>query len=143
MVSLTTLRLKSLVTRNASISIMSWLDLRWKFDNVLSTVLKKMKIRDSDQATITVKIDIKLTDTETVDSRTGERIHAKNPTIGYKVQHKLEYKSESGEEGTIQSADSYLDCVDGQWMIRPIEDGQLTIEDYVKDKNQKVKKEKK
>ena len=130
---------------NMSMSIDSdaFVDLRWKFDNVLSTVLKKMKIRDSDQATITVKIDIKLTDMETVDSRTGERIHAKNPTIGYKVQHKLEYKSESGEEGTIQSADSYLDCVDGQWMIRPIEDGQLTIEDYVKDKNQKVKKEKK
>lgn len=126
-----------------SIDSDAFVDLRWKFDNVLSTVLKKMKIRDSDQATITVKIDIKLTDMETVDSRTGERIHAKNPTIGYKVQHKLEYKSESGEEGTIQSADSYLDCVDGQWMIRPIEDGQLTIEDYVKDKNQKVKKEKK
>jgi len=123
-----------------SISSEGFTDLRWKLDNVMAAVLKEMKIRDADQASITVKIDIKLTDTETVDSRTGERLHVKNPTIGYKVNHKLEYKSESGEEGTIQQADSFLDCVDGQWLIRPVEDGQMTISDYVENKKSKSKK---
>lgn len=115
-----------------SISSDAFQDMRWKFDNVLTAVLKKMKIRDADKASIQVKVDIALTDTETVDTRTGEMMHVKNPTISYKVNHKLEYKSESGEEGTIQRADSYLDYVDGQWKIRPIEDGQMTLDDYVK-----------
>jgi hypothetical protein len=120
-----------------SISSEAFTDLRWKLDNVMATVLKKMKIRDADQASITLKIDIKLTDTETVDSRTGEKLHVKNPTIGYKVNHKLEYKNESGEEGTIQAADSYLDCIDGKWVIRPVENGQMTIEDYAKSNKRK------
>ena len=109
----------------------AFIDLRWKFNTVLATVLKKMKIRDSSKASITVKIDIDLTDIKTVDTRTGESLHVKNPVIGYKVNHKLEYKSEAGEEGTIQSADSYLAFEDGQWKIRKVEDGQMTIADYV------------
>lgn len=119
-----------------SISSEAFTDLRWKFDSVLAAVLKKMEIRDSDFASITVKADIKLTDTETMDVKTGEKLHVKNPTIGYKVNYKLEYKSESGEEGTIQQADSFLDCVDGKWIIRPVEDGQMTISDYVQQKKE-------
>lgn len=114
-----------------SISSDAFIDLRWKFDNVLATVLKKMKIRDSDTASITVKMDIKLENVKTVDSKTGEYLEVKNPTISFKVNHKLEYKSEAGEEGTIQRADSFLDCIDGKWVIRPVEDGQMTITDYV------------
>ena len=114
-----------------SISSDAFADMRWKFDSVLAAVLKKMKIRDADSATIDIKVSINLTDIKTMDIRTGESLEVKNPTIGYKINHKLSYKSESGEEGTIQKADSYLAYDDGKWVIRPVEDGQMTIADYV------------
>ena len=113
----------------------AFIDMCCSFDNVLAAVLKKMKIRDSDQATITLKVDIKLTDLRTVDSRSGEIMHVKNPTISYKVNHKLGYKSDSGEEGQISREDSYLTFEDGRWIIKPVEDGQMTIDDYVKGGN--------
>ena len=78
-----------------------------------------------------------MTDTTTVNQETGEVLNVKSPVIDYKVSHKLEYKSETGEEGTIQAADSYLDCIDGKWVIRPVEDGQYTIEDYTQKKRRK------
>ena len=115
-----------------SISSDAFSGIRWSFDNVLAAVLKKMKIRDADTAQINLKIDIKLDSIKTTDARTGEVMNLKNPKISYKVTHKLEYKSEDSEGGEIQQADSYLYCDNkGQWTIRRIEDGQMTIADYV------------
>ena len=115
-----------------SITSEPFADLRWSFDRVLAAVLKKMEIRDSDSADITLKVKIRFDHVKTMDSSTGEMIEARNPSIQYKVNHKLEYKSnEDSEEGTFQRADSYLALVDGQWTIRPIEDNQMKIEDYM------------
>lgn len=106
-------------------------EIRASLDKTLNTVFKKMKTRDSDQATIDLRIGIKLENVKTVDSRSGETMTVKNPEIKYKVTHKLEYKNSESEEGTIQRTDSYLACEGGQWVIRPVEDGQMTIQSYV------------
>ena len=107
-------------------------EIRSSFDRVLETVLKKMKIRDSDAARVSLDINIKLENIKTTDVRTGEILNVKNPQIKYKVNHKLEYKNEDSEEGTIQQADSYLYCdKKGQWAIRRIEDGQMSLDDII------------
>ena len=120
-----------------SIDSAAFAEVRMSFDRILNAVFKKMKIRDSDQATITLNIGIKLENVKTTDMKTGEVLNVKNPQIKYKVNHKLEYKNEDSEDGQIQQADSYLTCEDGQWQIRKIEDGQMTIGDYVKQRKKK------
>ena len=115
-----------------SIGADAFAEVRWSFDRILNTVLKKMKIRDSDQAAITLAVDIKLENVRTANTETGEILNVKNPRITYKVSHKLTYKNEDSESGEIQQADSFLVCgKDGQWMIRQIEDGQMEMQDYV------------
>ena len=115
-----------------SINSDAFWEVREKFDRVLATVFKKMQVRDSDQATITLQVGIKLENVKTMDSRTGEIVNVKNPEIKYSVKHKLEYKNSESEEGTIQRTDSYLVCDGGKWIVRPVEDGQMTIYDLAK-----------
>ena len=59
-------------------------------------------------------------------------MQVKNPDIKYSVKHELKYKHDGAEAGQIQQADSYLVCEEGSWKIKRIEDGQMTIADYVK-----------
>ena len=115
-----------------SIESDAFAEIRMSFDRTLGTVLKKMKTRDSDEARITLDVSIKLENVKTTDIKTGEIMQVKNPEIKYAVKHKLEYKNDGAEAGLIQQADSYLVCEGGQWKIKPVEDGQMTIADYVK-----------
>ena len=117
-----------------SIDSDAFAEVRLSFDRILNTVFKKMKLRDSDKAGITINVEIALKDIKTTDTRTGEIMHVKNPEIKYTIKHKLEYKNEESEGGEIQRADSYLVCEDGQWKIKPIENGQMTVNDYIKGK---------
>lgn len=114
-----------------SIGSDAFFEIRASFDRVLETVLKKMKIRDSDAANISLDVKIKLENVKTTDTRTGEVLNVKNPEIKYSIKHKLEYKNSDEESGSIQRANSYLVCDGGCWKIRPIEDGQMTIADYI------------
>ena len=106
-----------------SISSDAFIDVRGSFDRILETVLKKMEIRDSDKAAITLDIGITLENVKTTDTATGEVLNVKNPEIKYSIKHKLDYKAGETETGSIRKADSYLVCENGQWKIRPIEDG--------------------
>ena len=121
-----------------SIDSVAFAEIKLSFDRVLAAVLKKMRIRDSDQAKITMDVSISLQNVKTTDLKTGEILNVKNPEIKYKINHKLEYKSnEDKEEGVIQQADSFLACVNGEWVIKPIEDGQMTINEYIKGRNKR------
>ena len=107
-------------------------ELRASLNRTLCTVLKKMHVRDSDDAEITMKMKIRLTDQKTSDLKTGEIRMVKNPEIKFNVSHKLEYKKTDEESGTIQAADSQLVCENGIWKIKHIDDGQMKLTDYVK-----------
>lgn len=114
-----------------SIDSDAFAEIRLSFDRVMETVFKKMRTRDSDEAKITLDVTISLENVKTTDLKTGEIMQVKNPNIKYAIKHKLEYKNDGAEAGQIQRADSYLACVDGRWQIFPIEDGQMTIAEYV------------
>ena len=120
-----------------SISSDAFWEVRASFDRVLETVFKKMRTRDSDAADISLDIKIKLDNVKTTDAKTGEIVFVKNPEIKYSIKHKLEYKNSDAESGSIQRANSYLVCKDGKWEIRPIEDGQMTIADYMEKEGKK------
>ena len=120
-----------------SIESDSFAEIRLSFDRTLETVLKKMKVRDSDKAQITMSVGIKLENIKTTDTRTGEIMNVKNPEITYKINHKLEYKTAEEESGKIQQADSYIVCEGGVWKIKRIEDGQMTIDEYVEKNGRK------
>ena len=107
-------------------------DVRDSFNRVLNAVLKKMHVRDSDESDITLKVTIKLQNVKTTDARTGEILDIKRPEIGYKVTHKLSYKTESQEEGSIQQEDSQIvfNPESQQWEIWPITQ-QMTIAQYM------------
>ena len=114
-----------------TISDEAFISMREAVDQQLCTTLKMMKIREADKATISLDIKIRMEDVKTTDLKTGEILMVKNPEFEYSVKHKLEYKNPESETGEIKRTNSYLACEDGIWKIKRIEDGQMTISDYV------------
>lgn len=112
-------------------------NLKADFDKVLRRTLGNMQIKESDEATLTLKLSIKLTDMEVPDFDAAypnamRKIH--KPRFDHKVSSVMQIKTE--ESGHLKGEYELVWDEEAQdFVMKPIDDGQRTLfdEDIVND----------
>lgn len=101
------------------------------FNKVLRRTLGNMQVKESDEATLTLKLSIKLSETEVPDwdaasPNAMKTIH--KPRFDHKVSSVMQIKTE--ESGSLKGEYELVWDEDAQdFIMKPIEDGQRTLFD--------------
>lgn len=106
-------------------------NLKADFDKVLRRTLGNMQIKESDEATLTLKLSIKLTEMEVPDFDAAypnamRKIH--KPRFDHKVSSVMQIKTE--ESGHLKGEYELVWDEEAQdFVMKPIDDGQRTLFD--------------
>lgn len=101
--------------------------LRTDFDILLRRTIANMQEKGSDAASMTIKLDITLTDTEVPDAESpcAKRI-VQQPLIEYKVKSIMQIKDERAD---FVGGDYELAFDGKDFVMRPVGDGQTSLFD--------------
>lgn len=107
--------------------------LKEDFNKVLNRTLGNMQSKESDEATLTLKLNIKTMEIEVPDfesSRSGATRKAYKPRFDHKISSVMQIKTE--EAGSLKGEYELVWDEDQQeFVMRPIDNGQQTIFDDV------------
>lgn len=116
-----------------NININAFENLKADFDKVLRRTLGNMQIKESDEATLTLKLSIKLTEMEVPDFEAAypnamRKIH--KPRFDHKVSSVMQIKTE--ESGHLKGEYELVWDEDAQdFVMKPIDNGQKTLFDDI------------
>ena len=103
------------------------------FDKVLKRTLGNMQIKESDEATLTLKLNISLTEMEVPDFESEfpnamRKIH--KPRFDHKVSSVMQIKTE--ESGHLKGEYELVWDEEAQdFVMKPIDNGQTSFDDFV------------
>lgn len=102
------------------------------FNSILKKTLGNMQVKDSREATLTLKLNISLTDAEAPDFSVpyeNAMRNIKKPRFDHKISSVMQIKNE--ESGSLKGEYELIwDEELGDWIMKPIDNGQCTIFDY-------------
>ena len=102
------------------------------FNSILKKTLGNMQVKDSREATLTLKLNISLTDAEAPDFSVpyeNAMRNIKKPRFDHKISSVMQIKNE--ESGSLKGEYELIwDEELGDWIMKPIDNGQFTIFDY-------------
>ena len=106
--------------------------LKEDFNSILKKTLGNMQVKDSREATLTLKLNISLTDAEAPDFSVpyeNAMRNIKKPRFDHKISSVMQIKNE--ESGSLKGEYELIwDEELGDWIMKPIDNGQCTIFDY-------------
>lgn len=101
------------------------------FNKVLRRTLGNMKIKESDEATLTLKLSIKLTETDVPDFDAADETAMKKihkPRFDHKISSVMQIKTD--ESGSLKGEYELVwDEESEDWIMKPIDNGQRSFFD--------------
>ncbi len=98
------------------------------FDSILNRTIGNMEMKGADEATVTLKLVVKLEKTTTF-SETGP-LDVTRPNFKHDISSVMQVKDKKSGQLNEEMALVFDEAL-GEYVLRPIRDGQMTIDDYV------------
>lgn len=102
--------------------------LKQDFDSILNRTIGNMEMKGADEATVTLKLAIKLEKTTTFEEHGA--VDVTRPTFKHDISSVMQVKDKKSGQLDEEMA-LVFDEASGQYVLRPIKDGQMTFDDYI------------